>query len=183
MNAAAYARMLKSLLPQGLLWRADPDSWLSKVMLGFADELVRAEGRGDALIEETDPRTATETLEDWERVLGLPDEDVMEIPATDAARRLAIVQKLIRRGGQTPVYFVSLALACGWVVYVAEGYGDTVFRVGRARVGERLRGVAWAYAWRVDVDYAPGVSLTSDELERIIRRVAPAHTTVIFNYL
>lgn len=183
MDAAAYGRALKKLLPPGKVWRLTTDSVLSKLFHGFGDELARVEQRGRDWVEETDPRTATETLDDWERMLGLPDEDVLTIPATPGERRTAIVQKLLRTGGQSPAYFEGLALASGWLVYVIEGYGGTVARCGTARCGDPMNGTAWAFVWRVDVDSALPDALTSDELERVIQRVAPAHTVVFFNYL
>jgi len=182
-DSAAYGRALKKFLPGGPLWCLTPDSVLSKLFHGLGDELARVEQRGLALIEETDPRTATETLDEWERALGLPDEDVLTIPVTTAERRTAVIQKLLRTGGQSPSYFISLALACGWVVYVTDDYGLTVARVGRFRCGDRLYGAGWAFVWRVDVDYSVTGALSSGELERVLNRVKPAHTLIVFNYL
>jgi uncharacterized protein YmfQ (DUF2313 family) len=187
MDANAYARMLKRLMPQGVLWDFSPESVISTAFLACGDEFARVEARGADLIEETDPRTATETLEDWERMLGLPDEDVVEFPATDAGRRLAIVAKFIRRGGQTPAYYLRLAAACGYDSdqnYVTEGYAATVARVNRTRCQEPIRNAPWAHVWEMTIE-VPGLGtfLTQDELEAIIRRAAPAHTVVVFNYL
>lgn len=182
-SAQAYARQLKRLLPPGRLWDLLPDSILSLTLLGIGDELNRVEARGEDLIEETDPRTADETLSEWETMLGLPDEDVTAIPGTTAERRVAITAKFTRYGGQTPAYFVGLALACGWVVYVVEGYAATVFRVGIHTCIDPLRGEGWAHVWKVQVDYALPVALTSTELEAILRRAAPAHTVIEFEYL
>lgn len=186
-TATAYGRMLKKLLPPGRLWDLLPDSILSLVCLGIGDELNRAESRGEDVIDETDPRTATETLAEWEAMLALPDEDVVDLPDTDAKRRLAITAKFTRYGGQTPAYFLRLAAQCGYDSdqnYVTEGYAETVFRSGRGRSGEVIRGAAWAHVWEMTIE-VPGLGdfLTQDELEAIIRRAAPAHTVVIFNYL
>lgn len=183
MDAAAYGRALKQLLPPGKIWRRTTDSVLSKLFHGLGDELARVEQRGRDWTEETDPRTATETLPEWETMLGLPDEDVTAIPGTDGERQTAVVQKLLRTGGQSPAYFEGLALACGWVVYVIEGYGATVARCGTAECGDPMNGTAWAFVWRVDVDTANPNALSSDELERVLTRVKPAHTVVFFNYL
>jgi hypothetical protein len=96
-----FARTLRQLLPPGVLWLFEADSILSKSILALSDEFARATGRALDLVEESDPRTATETLDEWERVLGLPDDTVTAVPTTTAGRRLAIVQKLIRQGGKT----------------------------------------------------------------------------------
>jgi uncharacterized protein YmfQ (DUF2313 family) len=182
MNVAAYARQLRQLLPPGRLWNLEPDSNLSKLMLSIAEELARVDARGLVLIEESDPRTATETLDEWERMLGLPDEDVLEVPSTTEARRQAIISKLLRLGGQSRAYYVTLAAACGYEVSIYDGYGAELFRVNRQRMGDRLYGPEWAHTWKVTVQPPTGSALTTDELERILRRVAPAHTVVIFEY-
>lgn len=183
MDGAAYGRALKKLLPPGPVWRLTPDSVLSRLFHGLGDELARLEQRGRDLVEETDPRTATETLEEWERMLGLPDEDILTIPATDAERRTAIVQKLLRTGGQSAAYYEGLALAAGWTVYVVDDYGSTVARCGTAECPDPMNGTAWAFVWRVDVDFSVPGALTSTELEAVLTRVRPAHTIVFFNYL
>jgi uncharacterized protein YmfQ (DUF2313 family) len=177
-----YARQMKDLLPRGAAWLLAVGSSVSKVLLGIAQELVRIDGRGRDLVNEADPRTATETLAEWERALGLPDSCIISIPATTAERRVAITQKFIKRGGQTPAYFVALALACGYVATVYDTYGSTVLRSGFL-CGSPCVGIDWAFAFRLDVQPPAGPALSHPELECIIRRVAPAHTIVIFNYL
>jgi uncharacterized protein YmfQ (DUF2313 family) len=178
-----FARTLRQLLPPGVLWLFEADSILSKSILALSDEFARATGRALDLVEESDPRTATETLDEWERVLGLPDDTVTAVPTTTAGRRLAIVQKLIRQGGQNAAFYVALAAACGYSVTVHDDYGATLFRAGHGRSGSRCYGPAWAYTWRLDVSAPAGTALTHAELEAIINRAKPAHTTVIYNYL
>lgn len=177
MEAYAYARQLKQLLPRGILWALESDSELSKLLLGIADELVRVDGRGVALLEEWDPRTADETLADWERALGLIPAD----GATAAARRLQAAMKLVARGGQTSAYFKALAERLGFTVSIAQtdDYVWTMtvtvgtapfavrtqdFRAGIARAGDTLQ------------------SWTIPELEDEINRAKPAHTRALFAY-
>lgn len=178
----AYARQLKALLPPGRLWKLEPDSWLSKVLLALSGELSRVDSRGDDLLAEADPRTANETISDWERVYGLPDTAISTIPSTLDERRVAVTQKVIAIGGQRTDYFVSLAAACGYTATVSDAYAATILRSG-FRSGARTVGAAWAFAWRMDVQPPTGAALSHAELEAVIRRAAPAHTTVIFNYL
>jgi hypothetical protein len=115
-SAAAYLRQLRALLPPGKAFNYDPDSVVSKCLAAYADELARIDARGVQLIEESDPRTAEETIEQWEAMLSLPDEQVPVIPATLAERRIAVTQKYANRGGQNLDFFVRLAAACGYVV-------------------------------------------------------------------
>lgn len=177
LSADAYARQLKQLLPRGLLWHLEPESWLSKLLLAIADELARVDGRGEDLLDEWDPRTATETLDDWERVLGIPD-GCVALADSVGERRRAVTRKVIAQGGQSAAYYVALAAALGFEATVVEtgpyawrldvalgGYGLTasVFRAG-SRAGARLssRNVA--------------------VLECVINRAKPAHTSVLFAY-
>lgn len=183
MDVNAYGRQLKQLLPSGKLWNLEPGSVLSKLLLGTSEELARVDARGADLVEESDPRTATETLDAWERMLGLPDGDVLVVPGTTAARRQAVVSKLLKTGGQSRAYYIQLAAACGYTVTIYDTYGLELFRVNRQRMGDRLLGAAWAHTWKVTVQPPAGSALTHAELERILRRVAPAHTVVIFEYV
>lgn len=119
MTAAEYAQQLKDLLPPGKVWNLEADSNISKTMLATGDELARVDARGVDLIEESDPRTADETIEDWESMLSLPDERVTVIAATLAERRIAVTQKYVAQGGQDVEFFTRLALACGYTLQPA----------------------------------------------------------------
>lgn len=226
-SVEAYARQLKALLPRGRVWL---DGWknerslltvagtvaeplttyrvrtrIHQVMLALSEELVRVEQRGYDLVEESDPRTADELLEDWERMLGIPDEIVTEIAATVAERRLAILVKLVGRGGQNAAFFEELAELAGYVAHVYDnGGGPDVLRAGfrvgarcyglawvtmwpvlRAgfRAGDRCYGLEWMHTWIMYVEPPAGVALTNAQLEGYVRRAAPAHSVVIFVYL
>jgi uncharacterized protein YmfQ (DUF2313 family) len=176
-----YARQLKQLLPPGALWWLDPGSWLSTQLLAIGDELARVDGRGEALVDEWDPRTALETLPDWERVLGLP-EGAAALSSVTAERQAAVARKLAARGGQTAAYFIGLAARLGFVVTVVETVAHTwrmdvdlsqstatlavsEFRAGSARAGDRVANRSVA------------------DLEYVINRAKPAHTVVLFAYL
>lgn len=178
---SAYSRQLKQLLPPGKLWNLESDSWLSNLLVAIGEELSRVAERAASLMEESDPRTALEMLEDWERMLGLPDHCIESIPASLAERRLAITQKLIRQGGQHAAFYVALAAACGYTATVVDTYGSTVLRSGFLS-GSPCYGEPWAHAWRLDVDPPVGAALSHAELECIIRRAAPSHSVVFFNY-
>jgi uncharacterized protein YmfQ (DUF2313 family) len=179
MDATAYCRQLKLLLPRGRVWVLDEGAELPNLLLAISDELARVDGRAAQLLRERDPRTADETLEDWEKVLAV----VPAEGATDAGRRLAIAAKLIATGGQTAAYYLAVALALGFAATVAvtDDYVWTMtvdlgastspfplrvqtFRSGASRSGDRLR------------------SWTIPELETEINRLKPAHTRALFVY-
>jgi hypothetical protein len=119
LSAEAYARQLKQLLPRGLLWRLDPGSWLSKLLLAISDELARIDGRAEVLVNEWDPRTAVETLPEWERIFGLPS------TGTTAQRQAAIAGAAAARGGQSRQYFIGLLAQMGYVATLAETAAHT----------------------------------------------------------
>lgn len=197
MDAAAYARQLKQLLPPGALWGFGEGSWLSKALLAVADELARIDTRAQSLQDEWDPRTALETLDDWERVLGLPDDCLTTIPSAASERQAAITNKLTSRGGQSRQYFIDLAAGLGYTVTITE-YALQVARAGRLRAGEPCYGEAWSFAWQVNLPISPEADVrfragqgragdplsgyTQLDIQCIIQRAAPAHTVVLFGY-
>lgn len=179
MDANAYARQFKQLLPPGRLFRLEPGSWLSKVMLAIADEMARIDARGVNLLDEWDPRTALETLPDWERCLGITP----PVGATTSERQVAVTAKYVARGGQTPAYFIQLAAGLGFIATIAETGANTwtmtvnlaassasyTLRVSEARAGSARSGDRVA-----NRDVA--------ELEALINKAKPAHTLALFVY-
>lgn len=176
MDAEAYARQLKQLLPPGRLWRLDTGSVLSALLVAIGQTLARVEARAVDLLAEWDPRTADETLPDWERALGLPEDGQVLAPSVEG-REAAAVRKYLAQGGATAAYFIGIAQRLGFTVTIDEPalhtWRMTVhaaatttsdFRIG-SRIGDRISG-------RSNV-----------ELERVINRLKPAHTLCLFLYL
>lgn len=157
-SALAYARQLKELLPPGLVWLLGVDSVISKTLHAIATEFARIDARGLDLLEEADPRTTDELLEDWERVLGLPDGCVPTLPALDSDRRFAIAQKLTTRGGQSRAFFVASALSLGFTSTIEE-FWDLPLRVG-FRCGDRCYGIEWVHVWQMDTINAAALGVT-----------------------
>lgn len=202
-SAANFATALRQLLPRGPAWEMEPDDVRSKVLLALGTELARFDSRADELKEEADPRTALVLLSAWEALVGLPDDVVTEIPSTVTERRIAILAKLIARGGQSRQYFIDLAASLGFNVTITE-YSKQVARVGQLRIGERLYGGQWAFVWQVNVDLSsPALSGWARDvvimrvgdrvgsrlrswngtlLEAWIQKHKPAHTLVYFVY-
>ncbi len=175
MTVEAYARQLTQLLPRGPLWTTEAGSTLGKLLLGLSEELARIDARGEVLLDEADPRTADETLEDWERVLGITPPD----GATENKRRVAAAAKYVARGGQTPSYFVALAASLGitatvteipphrWRMNVTEtpyAVVEHTLRAGIGRAGQTLG------------------SRTVPELETPVNAAKPAHSLALFVY-
>ncbi len=162
-SAAAYARMCKLLLPAGK-WRLDQDSNLSKLFLAVGDELTRVSGRASDLIEEADPRTTSELLPEFERMLNLSDD------GTDEARRARIVGRLVQRQGFRPADFQqALALILGQaeedVIVIERG------RVFAVEVGDDQE-IFRFFIYRDPSD--PG-SYSIDDAQDVINLMQPAH--------
>ena len=179
--SSAGSRLL-DLLPPGRLWQLEAGSFLHRLLVGIGDEVERVIVRARDLVEETDPRTATETIAEWERNLALPDEQVLSIPATLAGRRVAVTQKLVGRTGQDLQFFTALCAACGYPLNALDRYAAAMLRVN-GRVGARLYGAAWAYSMRLTLNAPTAGALSTADFERVIRHVTHAHIVVVFTYL
>lgn len=194
----AYARQLAQLLPQGAAWRHAPDGPFAGLLRAIAAEFARIDSRALDLVEEADMRTALELLPDWERVAALPD-TCTGAPDNVAERQVALHQKLTGVGGQNAAAFVEIAAQLGYQIDIEE---HRPARMGM-RMGERLNGQDWAFAWTVHIRPFDGwleestflaVAEIGDRLgvrlrgfgalnlECVIRRAAPAHTHVLFAY-
>ncbi|MCL9999228.1 MAG: DUF2313 domain-containing protein [Erythrobacter sp.] len=198
-SEADHAQMLRQLLPRGAAWDFAPDGTFARLLEALAAGFARIDVRAIELMDEADPRTALETLIDWERVAGLPDACTGQ-PDNVRERQIALVQKLTSIAGQTPADFIDLAALIGFEIDIEEHRPlRTSFRVGDCCKDE-----AWAFAWTVIVQPFDGAGrpvlsiahfkvgdpvgtrvrgFGSLDLECVIRRAAPAHTTVIFAYV
>ncbi|WP_165184700.1 YmfQ family protein [Caulobacter soli] len=172
-SAASYLTQLQALLPLGAAWNRSPDSVMTAALGAFAEELARIDQRAADLVEEADPRTATELLTEWERLVGLPD-GCTPIAATIEERRLAVYQRLAGLGGQNAAYFVALAERLGYAAEVRECFPAMI----GDHIGDRLFGEAWAWVWILRTSPALGDDPLG--LQCVVRRLKPAHTVVMF---
>jgi uncharacterized protein YmfQ (DUF2313 family) len=198
-SEADHAQMLRQLLPRGAAWDFAPDGTFARLLEALAAEFARIDVRAIELLDEADPRTALETLIDWERVAGLPDACTGQ-PDNVRERQIALVQKLTSIAGQTPADFIELAALIGFEIDIEE---HRPLRTG-FRVGDACKDAAWAFAWSVIVQPFDGAGrpvlaiahfkvgdpvgtrvrgFGSLDLECVIRRAAPAHTKIIFAYV
>ncbi len=190
-TAAAYLRQLKLLLPPGLAFNLESSSNITKTLDAIAQELARADARGVDLVKEADPRTVTETVGEWEEMLGLPDEQIVEIPGTIEERRVAVTSKYVERGGADPQFYFDLCAACGYTLVSIDRFADSVLRSGSLawpeshifRVDDRVYGEEWAYAMRLNIDLPAGPgALSQADFERVIRHATHSHIVVVFSY-
>lgn len=118
-SAADYLRMLQHLLPQGPAWTRAPGAVLTAVLRASADELERLDMAMHLLLMEILPTSAIAGLEDWERVLGLPD-DCLPAGSTLQERRSAVLAKLRDEGRQDLAYWYGVADSLGYDVTIEE---------------------------------------------------------------
>jgi len=169
----SYLRILRSLLPRGVIWTRDVGRRLTKLLTGLADELVRTHNRAGQLMEEADPATTSELLPDWERVCGLP-ECPTYAPVTEADRRYAVYTKLAAQGGQAGDYFESIAAGIGADLDVTDLYP-----------------IGWTHVWQAQTSHVTRARCNSPCNSRLVEYTSlgqrlrcllvkwkPAHTRI-----
>jgi uncharacterized protein YmfQ (DUF2313 family) len=194
---ARYVGVIKKLLPRGWAWRSAPGSVMDKLLSTFAAEAARIEGRAFDFLSEMNPNNAFEMLDNWERLLALPDECSPEEELTLAKRRLRVLQKLTTGGGQSKAFYIRIAQQLGYDIGVFDVENYSAFRVGISRVGDPLTNTEeWAFAFQIKAPassvrrFRVGQSVVGERLvlaenttlECVIRRFAPAHTVPVFSY-
>lgn len=175
-TADDYAEVMADLRPSGAVWPRDPASVQMLTLRGLATEYARLHGRDCDLLEESYPGTATETITDWERVLGLPDPCTGTL-GTLQERRNAVLAKMAYTGDPTLENIEAYLRNLGFDVEIEEGpgpfeftvyaAGDTSvwFRASQSSAGDRLR--SWG----------------NEALECGVEYIKPAHTNGSIAYL
>lgn len=181
-----------ALLPPGRAWSRDPRSDFARIFAGAARAIADLEERVASLAEEIDPRTANRFLSGFERVLGA-DPCGLDDDGSIGLRRAAAHRRWTRKGGQSPAYFVALAASYGIDITI-ETYRPVVCgdELGAAPLITSPEQFVWtvrlAAMWerppilgdQVCGDFLGEIGLSP--VECLIRRYAPAHTIVVFDY-
>lgn len=207
MDRKSYLGLLQDLLPPGPAWIRDMDALLTRILNVAAGELARVHARAINLLNEADPRTASEMLPDWERVCGLPD-TCNATASTIQERRAAVHQKWTSRGGQSNQYWKEIADRLGYEIEITEfrpficgasecGAGifdgpyskrsvgltndhDIRFYWSIKVLGPR---VTWFQCGASECGIDPLAKISrAEDLECQIKRLMPAHTELIFAY-
>lgn len=199
---AKYKQLIRKLFPQGFAWesKAIDGTEFADFVAALAEEPCRIEERGFDFLDEMDPNTTFEMLDNWERLLKIPDECTPDGDPSLFERRVRVLQKLTTGGGQNEAFYKLIAQQLGYDVDIFDVEDFKDFRVGTARVGDALTnstgtGLGWAYTFQVQAPaefvrrFRVGQSTVgerlvlaeNDTLECVIRKFAPAHVTVLFS--
>lgn len=177
------------LLPLGAAWPRLDGTVLWNFWLVPADVYTAVQANDCHLLEESYPCGAVDLLPEWEATVGLPDACIAPFwPVDLAAQQQLVCAKLAARGGQSRAYFIALAAAYGFDTTITE---HPPWRLGVEMLCPPPTGVAGhgsigpvgacQFWWQVNVGDNLG-PFDHALLECVIRRDAPAHTVVTFNY-
>lgn len=158
------------------------------VMAKVVDGVLNSDQR---LLLELDPAQAAQSLPDWERNYGLPDQ-CSPLDLIVAQRTLMLLRKIASQGGQSRAYMISSALSAGYAITITEFDPHTV----ESDVDAALHDLDAPFMWQVNVQLPSGSLYTvesgvdepletgaNSSLECLLNLIKPAHTLILFNYL
>jgi len=178
-SSSDYAKLLLALLPPGRAHTAE-DQGLSEALEGLGVEWARVEARLLAVIEELDVSTASELLNAWEAVYGLPDSCDPSPPASDSERQEALKARLIARNGSQPAIVRDVINAAGYSGLSIEIQIAVLFRADEGHADDRLYDSTWANAWWIWASSTPPQGW--DRLECLFstgdKPLKPSHSTL-----
>lgn len=202
-GAADLLPQVIAMAPRGVIWGTDEASdgtgaspVMRRLWTAVATWLADYYSAAFQAAAQTFPSAVTYSLADWEAEYGLPDPCTS--PASGEQGRInALRARFGAQGGASPAYFVCLAASVGYDITITEpadficalsecGGDDTVVNANDHHewiVHVNSAGDIWFYAGEAIVAETPlGGFIAATDLECILRRVAPSHTTLIFDY-
>ena len=153
---------------------------LTRLLSCFAEEMSRAESEAWRLINQTDPGVATDTLEDWERVLGLPEDCFSTAVLTEEERQRQAHAKLFAEYEVTDLnFYLDYATELGFgitIVQIPIEYAPRIMGVARMSV-ERMGGRGGFSILEVTIN-----SGTSDNelLKCAFSKAKQAHVIIVY---
>ncbi|MCJ2108020.1 DUF2313 domain-containing protein [Methylobacterium sp. E-041] len=127
--------------------------WMRRFWRAIAGWVADVNARDWMLATQAFPSAITDSLDDWERELGLPDACFTGGSGT-AARIAAVRTRFAALGGQSPAYFICLAASLGYTITIDE---PTQFLVDVSAVTEASISEAW---FLIDEGEVAGASVT-----------------------
>lgn len=192
-TADDYTQAMIGLAPQGMAWDWQPGSNMHAVLRALAHGYEASDIDAVQLLEGAFPKTSTTLLPEWEKTLGLPDDCAIGEMDTIPKRQSAVLSKLLRTGGMSKPYYISLAAEMGYTITITE---FRQARAGLSACGDALNGDEWPFVWRINagntqVTYAvAGGSYCGDPLrswgehylECQFNQISPSHTILQVGY-
>ena len=137
-----YTQAMIGLAPQGMAWDWRPGSDMHSVLRALAGSYEASDSDAVQLLEGAFPKTASVLLPEWEKTLGLPDDCAIGEIDTIPKRQSAVLSKLLRTGGMSKPYYISLAAEMGYDITITE---FRQARAGLSTCGDALNGDAWPF--------------------------------------
>ncbi len=173
-----YLRLFQSLLPTGKIWNRTPDSTLTKLLYGLADEFARIEQRSFDLVDESIPSQVDELLEDYENDYGL-NQEKLELGKTTAQRVADLLAKFTEYGGTHKEYFEDIATELGYTITLEY---FTPFWAGVGVAGDAIGPLVNMFYWKVLIAIEADINYNTERLMSEISKYKPAHTLVLFDW-
>lgn len=192
-SVTEYRDMMLALLPKGSAWPREPDSEWGKLFTGIAEEFARIDARNEQLLREMNPRSALETLEEWERDYALPGGCITQ-EQTLVERRNALVEKYQRIGIQSRSFFIEAAAQLGYTITITEYDANNPGPQSNYN-GIPLSGDDWNFVWQINAPLtteqpriygspypAPYSAFGNELLECTMRALVHDHRVLFFSY-
>lgn len=186
---------LRLLMPRGWAWTSVRygSRLIGLVLAVFGAAIARVEGLTDELGEELNPATSTKLLDRFEAVLGPDPCGLDDLAAPIGTRRFQAWRRWTWKGGASKAWFIAVAAKYG-VTITIETYRPVV--CGDELGARPLICSPEQFVWKVGLpltwerrpilgDQVCGELMGEiglSPVECLIRRFAPAHTTVVFAY-
>ena len=164
---------------------------LRKVLVGLANEFLRFRAKVDEVYDEYNINQTTNLIEEWEQVVGIPDE-CFGNTGTIEQRRMNVLLKLAGINATTAKQFEDIAAILGFTVIVKSGVDESFLAQTLPFI--LLNGDEAAFTIVVDTINLPFPSVLpqtlaftlgaseTDILKCLFDKLKPANTQVIFKY-
>ena len=178
-----YMQSILSMLPIGKLWSNMQSNQFTAFLSVIAKELEYIEDHITYLFTESVTGTSTDTLEDWEYNVGLPEPGTI-LASTIEDRRAQAHAKIYANYNQglNAQFYIDYANALGFSIRFAYDAIYMPFRVGASRVGDRIGGtdiLGSSTAGVVTVQVIGGLEGT-EYLQDVFEILKPAHILLVW---